>query len=345
MGILMLSYSALFLATIFAFAVSTVAGGGAGLVLLPLLGIVLSATQVPAALSIGTVSSSFSRIIIFRHSIRWDVVCWFVPPALPFAALGSWLLSWINPLYLDLLLGCFLAANLIFLFHDSSPDAAASPPLPNAALALIGAAAGFLSGFTGAVGLVFNQFYLRNGMRKEEIVATRAANEILLHLVKLILYFSFGLLTEHALLAGTLVAVAAVIASFIMQRLLPYISEIFFRRVGYLAMCMAGVLMFSISGSQLMAQNNIYLDYSHDGSKGVKLHWQQSALYVEFNHLYNIKFERIIRYSFLPSDIQSTVIALSQNAEKIIVVEVFGLDSHAYEINVYKGNNITKYHL
>ncbi|HMH66584.1 MAG TPA: TSUP family transporter [Pinirhizobacter sp.] len=68
-----------FVAAVAAFLVSAFAGGGAGLILLPMLALVLPAVSVPAALSIGSTLSSVSRLALFRRHIRWDVVRWFLP--------------------------------------------------------------------------------------------------------------------------------------------------------------------------------------------------------------------------------------------------------------------------
>ena len=45
------------------------------------------------------------------------------------------------------------------------------------------------------MGLLFNKFYLTCGMSKKEIIATRATNQPLLHIIKLVLYSLFGLMT------------------------------------------------------------------------------------------------------------------------------------------------------
>ena len=163
-----IAYILLFLAALVAFAVSAVSGGGAGLILLPIIGLVLPLAHVPAALFIGTASSALSRSLVFRRHVRWDVVSWFVPAAIPATALGAWLLSRVQPLWIELLLGLFLVTNVVALFrrHRGGPG----KMLPRPALLTIGAAAGFLSGFTGAVGVVFNQLYLRCGLTKEEVV-------------------------------------------------------------------------------------------------------------------------------------------------------------------------------
>ena len=170
-------------------------GGGAGLMLIPILGRLLPVSQVPAALSIGTFTSSASRLIVFRKNISWHIVKYFVPSTLPAVWLGASLLKFINPVYLEIGMGLFLISDLTFLFKKPKDINEADQP-KKWILMFIGFSAGFLSGLTGAVGLLFNRFYLRYDLTKEEIVATRAANEIILHLVKITLYFLFGLITE-----------------------------------------------------------------------------------------------------------------------------------------------------
>lgn len=64
---MMIVWSVLFATAVVAFALSAVSGGGAGLVLMPILGLILAPENVPAALSIGTSVSSISRIAFFSE--------------------------------------------------------------------------------------------------------------------------------------------------------------------------------------------------------------------------------------------------------------------------------------
>ncbi|MGJ3628556.1 TSUP family transporter [Sphingomonas sp. MMS24-JH45] len=255
-----------FIAAFLAFIVSAVAGGGAGLVLVPLLRLILPVASIPGALSIGTAASSLSRIWLFRSCIRWDVVRRFVPTALPAAALGAWLLTRFEAVYVEFLLGCFLLLNLPALFRRT-PSSETETPLSLGRLPLLGAAAGLLSGFTGAVGVVFNRAYYRMGLTKDEIVATRATNEVLLHLLKIALYAAFGLLPRSALIAGALVASAAVLASLASRRVLSLMQESLFRRAGLFAMVVSGVAMFSLSGGQIMAIHRAWVAYVAPGDE------------------------------------------------------------------------------
>ena len=231
------------LVSFIAFSISAICGGGAGLMLIPILGQLLPVSQIPAALSIGTFTSSASRFIIFRKSICWKIVKYFVPSALPAVWLGAYLLKYVNPVYLEIAMGLFLISNLTFVLKKN-PQAFKEEQLPNFVLSLIGFSAGFLSGLTGAVGLLFNRFYLRYGLTKEEIVATRAANEIILHLVKIILYILFGLISTKGIYIGVVVAASAILSTWVMKWILPHLSENSFKQIGYFAMVISGVVCY-----------------------------------------------------------------------------------------------------
>lgn len=86
----------IFLCSTLAFALSAICGGGASMMLIPVLGRYLSFRQVPAALSIGTFTSSATRLWVFRKYINWKIVAYFVPPALPAVWLGAWLLKFVR---------------------------------------------------------------------------------------------------------------------------------------------------------------------------------------------------------------------------------------------------------
>ena len=294
----MLLWFLILVASTAAFGLSAVSGGGAGLILMPLLGLVLPGNQVPATLSIGTAASSAARIVSFRNAIRWDIVRHFAPTALPFAALGVWALSRVNPVYLSLLLGLFLLGNLPLLFRKPAPNVAVKP-VHVARLHVLGAAAGFISGFTGAVGLVFNGFYYRLGLRKEEIVATRAANEIMLHLLKVILYAAFGLLSARAAVAGLAVAMAAILSSILMKHLLPYLHDRLFHHIGHAAMVVAGVMMVIAASGQIARQEDVTLHFAHAAEEvTASLSWQQHTFAVEWENGDELELSHRVR---LPS--------------------------------------------
>lgn len=285
----------------------------------------------------------FQESFCFFRNIRWSIVIWFVPPAIPAVWLGSWLLTFLNPFYLELMLGVFLLSNLPLIFKRKKEGV--ETHLPKGYLLVIGWT-GFVSGLTGAVGLLFNRFYLRYGLSKEEIVATRAANEILLHSIKLVLYASFGLLTQQVLLFGLLIAFAAILSSLVVRKILPYISEQLFQRVGYTAMVISGMVMFSNASANLLQQNKASLSYqSIDKGVDMKMQWQKSTMELELELEYDEGFELEypIQLKEIPLNKQKEIEQIALGADKLVLEEVYGIDKHYYEAYVYKEGKLSKY--
>jgi uncharacterized membrane protein YfcA len=332
----------LFTVSLLAFVLSVVCGGGAGLLLIPVLGHYLPISSVPAALSLGTAGSSASRIIAFHAQIRWSMVRVFVPASLPGVWLGSWLLQFVNPLYLELLMGLFLVSNLRPLFAKPKPQVARANH--TAQLVIVGFLVGFVSGMTGAVGLLFNSFYLQYGLTKEEIVATRAANEVVLQVVKLVLYGLFGLLTKQTLGLGASIAVAAILSSVSMKWLLPKLSFELFRRIGYGAMVLSGVALLGQAGATLTAQNKGQLTWAPI-SHGVetKIQWARRSFSFEFVYDEGFEYEQVIGLADLPEDKRAFVHEHSAGADQILLEEVFGWNEHGYELYVRRGNQTEQF--
>lgn len=340
----MMIWFLLFAAGTAAFTISAVSGGGAGLLLLPVLRALLPAAQVPAALSIGTTISSATRIGLFFRFIHWPMVRWFVPAAVPGVWLGAWLLTRVEPAYLELALGLFLVANLPMLLRKPAPAVAA--PIAPWRLLLVGGAAGFVSGLTGAVGLLFNRFYLQAGLGKEQIVATRAANEIILHLIKLLLYGLFGLLSAKVMVAGALIGAASLLATLVMRRLLPYLSEALFKRIGYAAMVTSGLFMCS-SASAVIAERH-QLAFNTTGSRHgfqSRLDWRDARMTLEFKFKDGFEFEQIIAWQELPLDRQAQALWWVQPNDDVVVEEVRTLGQRSYEVYVRRDGRLSKYHL
>lgn len=330
-------YLNIFLVAFLAFALSMICGGGAGLLLIPILGYSLPAAQVPAALSIGTSISSITKLYLFFQQINWNIVKHFLPFALPGVLVGAWLLSYLAPMYIELCMALFLVSNLPYLFRKEPATSGGNhPTLSNHFLKLIGFLAGFISALTGAVGVLFNRVYLRYGLSKEEIVATRAANEIILHIVKLCLYASFGLFTIKAFYIGMLVAVAAVASTYLMKYVLPKISIKVFSKLGYSAMVLSGVLLLNSAIVRIQEAHNPNIDIARV-SKGydATFNWDDLIYTIEFKYGEGFEFEKIIPFSDLDQARQAYVRSQDSGAAKIVIEKVYALKKISYEAYYY----------
>ncbi len=331
----------LFLATFVAFGISAVSGGGASLLLVPILGHMLVVTSVPAALSIGTCSSSISRIATFRQHIHWGVSAWFVPAALPMAVVGALLLRFMNPAYVQLLMAGFMIANLPKLLRKNR----STPPkrISRWVLVGVGAAAGFLSGLTGAVGVLFNRFYFSYGLSKQEIVATRATNEVLIHIAKLVVYGSLGLIDGRVLTIGFIVAGAAVLSSLVLKPLLHKVPHEAFVKVGYAAMVGSGIVLLSSALSRVVREEKVEFDYGLIlRGADAKVRWRESSLAIELEYDDGLEVEVDIDPDSL-TDAQKTVVARENPGGASILLEaVFSFEGHYHEAYYLRDGNVVK---
>lgn len=322
-----------FLAALAAFALSTVSGGGAGLLLLPVLARVLPTAAVPAALTVGTATSTVSKLLLFWRRVSWAITRRFVPGAVPGVLLGAFLLKYLNPLYLEVFIGLFLLSNVTILLRKADVDAAPAVPAGALKLAALGFMAGFLSGLTGAVGLLFNKFYFRYGLSRDEVIATRAANELLLHIIKLILYLSLGLLTGPAWQAGAVVAGGALLATAGTKRLLRYLPEDAFRRIGYAAMVLSGGLMLFTAGQELRTTENLRASTALIGSDlEITGWWRSRSLTLELEIDESPAIEQQITLHDLPPALQAKVVSLQRQQPVVKIEEVWKFNSHYYEL-------------
>ncbi|BBL34058.1 hypothetical protein Nstercoris_00287 [Nitrosomonas stercoris] len=327
------------------FWVSAICGGGASLILIPLLSWFLPASLVPFSLTLGTFASTASRIIVFRKHVNTQILLWFIPFSIPAVVLGAWLIKFMNPLYLQFGVAFFLLLNIPQLFQSEQELQKDEKPYPNYVLALVGFLCGFVSGVIGAVGLLFNRFYLRYGLSKEEIIATRAANEVYLHLIKLIVYASLDLYSETALHLGLLIALAAIVSSFSIKFILPLISNFVFRKVGYGAMVVSGFVMLFSTSSHIIEQDNLsFVLQRNEYESELAVSWRNSHFILE----YDIKdgglaIEWPVGYEDLPQDLQQYFDELKDQYDKILLEKAFkfrGVSS--YEFYCYKNGVLTK---
>ena len=101
----------------------------------------------------------------------------------------------------------------------------------------------FISGMIGSTGPVLNSFFLSYGLEKEQMVATKAVNLTLVHLVKIITYISFGAMTPEYFGYGLIIGIAAFPGNLLGQYVLSKMSAQQFRQVVLTFMAITGVLM------------------------------------------------------------------------------------------------------
>lgn len=240
---------ALLVTGVLAWFISTLTAGGAAMLVIPILGLLMGVELVAPILSVATVMANPARAFMFRHYIRMDVIRWLLPGSLCGVIIGSWLLSRSNPVWIQLLLGVFLSSILLqYRLGKSARSFSVSVWwfLP------IGIVVASLSALTGATGPVLNPFLLNYGLIKEDMVGTKSFNSLFMQLTKVGAYMSLGLMTDQAWVAGFALGSGAIIGAYFAKKQLVKMTATQFRKGVLIMMTISGVVMLADAMRRLL---------------------------------------------------------------------------------------------
>jgi uncharacterized membrane protein YfcA len=223
-----------------AFIISTVAGGGGSLILVPIVGFYLGAQAAAPVISLGNAINRPVRLALFWKNIDWSVAKYYVPGGIVGAVVGAYLFATISLEWLQIVVGLFLIST-IFQYNFGESERAfevrAIYFLP------LGLVVSLFSALIGATGPVLNPFYLNYGLEKESMIGTKTVNSFLVGLTKIGSYTFFGALHGELWLYGLLIGVMAGLASYVGKQILGEISSKTFRLLVIGLMVVSGAVM------------------------------------------------------------------------------------------------------
>ncbi len=230
----------LFLAGAVAWAISTAAAGGAAILLIPVIGLLLGTQLVPPIISIASIIASPSRVFFFHQFIDWKVTRYLMPGSLLGAAIGAWSFTQINAELVRIILGIFL---ITYVLQYKFSKTKLHFHMQQRWFFPLSITASFLSGLVGATGPILNPFMLSYGLEKEQLVATKSLNSLVMQLTKLIAYGMFGTLGWQVGIYGLLLGSGAMLGVYIAREHLLSIHLERFRNYTLTIMAISGVLM------------------------------------------------------------------------------------------------------
>ena len=180
-----------FVLGIAAFTLSTIAGGGGSLVLVPILNWLIGVSNTAPVLNLGAFLGRPARLIIFWKYIEWRVILYYAPAAIVGAIIGSWLFSNFRVAWLQIVIGLFLIST-VWQFSFGKKDKSFNMSLWY--FVPIGLVVSVLGTIIGALGPILNPFYLNYGLDKEKLIATKTANSFLMGISQISGYAFFGFL-------------------------------------------------------------------------------------------------------------------------------------------------------
>ncbi|HET6628639.1 MAG TPA: sulfite exporter TauE/SafE family protein [Woeseiaceae bacterium] len=236
----MIAYLLLAAAGFLAWTVSTIAGGGGAMLLVPLVGFIAGAQAVAPVVTLATLIAGGGRALVFRKEIDWAVVAWALPGALIGAFLGAALFVAAPADWLRVAVGLFLVSTVLQYRFGRKRQTFRAPKwwfLPAEIIV------GFLSGLIGAIGPVMNALYLNAGITKARMVGTKTAISMPMHFVKIGTYTALGAMSGELWLFGLAAGIGALSSNWLARRLLQDMKESRFRAIVIGFMVLSGLLM------------------------------------------------------------------------------------------------------
>ena len=241
----------------FAWIVSTLAGGGSPFILIPLVNLLMGAASVPPVITIGMFFGNAHRVFLFWREIDWVLTGWYAPGAIAGAILGAYTFTQIHLDWLQLVIGVFLIVSAFLFELEKKPakldDKLAEELIPEEVkpefqlkawyIMPAGFLKAYVSGLVGTTGPVLNPFYLRYGLVKEKMIATKAAHMTIIHIVKIITYGVFAAMSKEQIVAGLAIGLAAIPANLVGKYILSRMSPDQFRQIVLAFMGVGGVWM------------------------------------------------------------------------------------------------------
>lgn len=207
--------------------ISAIAGMGGGILLLSAMTFFIPLNIIVPVHGFIQLVSNSSRLFYLREHINKPYLLYFTlgTPLGYFTAyklLSS--LSFSSEYYL------VLAAFILYTVFK--PKKMPQIKLKSFGWAVLGFSSVIQGAFIGATGPLIAPFFLRDDLAKEEIIATKAAQQFIIHLLKIPLFLSISFsYQEHSTLIISL-SVAAVVGSYLgSKKLLNKIDDKIFKRI------------------------------------------------------------------------------------------------------------------
>lgn len=206
--------------------ISAIAGMGGGITLLAILTFFLPhSLLIPIHGAVQFLSNS-TRLLLFIKDLNLKAFLKFSVLAVPLSFVGAKLLQSMDPKIGKL-------AIVLFIFYTLFLKNKTRFPAFLNSFYLAGALAGLISMVVGATGPLIAPFFLENNMKKEEVIATKATCQALVHLLKIFVFsavFDFQFSNHLALVVP--MGLAVILGTWIGKTILKkYISQELFEYI------------------------------------------------------------------------------------------------------------------
>jgi uncharacterized protein len=251
-----MTHLAIFLVAFASWAVNTLTSGGGSLLLLAALTYVIPIQDVVPVISLASLVAAIGRVAMSWRWIEWRVTAWYTPGAVVGAGAGTLLFALLDPVLLQALVGLFL---ICAAWQFRAGRAEQSFTMRLSWFVPVSLVVGAVSALVGASGIIALPFYMNYGLVKEPMLATRAANSLLLQVAKLAGYAAFGVLRPEIIHDGVIAGAGTVAAILTMTPLVRRMPPERFRRLAAAMMFVTGVTVLWRHRGWIMTEIGAFL--------------------------------------------------------------------------------------
>lgn len=216
---------------------SAIVGMAGGITLLSVMLLFLEPLAVIPLHGVVQLVSNASRTLIQRRYVDWRILSRYGLLLVPMGFAGLHLVRSLPPFGPGFLIGVFVLVAtwapgaLLLGTHPEQTD-------PKRRFLVLGGVTGLLNMILGATGPLIAPFFLNIGLPRQGVIGTKAACQVLGHLVKVAIFGVAGFAYRDHLVPLALLSATVVAGTWIGSRLLERVNERWFRRL-YMAVLTA----------------------------------------------------------------------------------------------------------
>lgn len=210
-----MSFIAVILLAVLSGVISGVVGTGSSILLIPALTYVFGAKEAVPIMALASVMGNLSRIYLWRHSIRFKPLFYYLLPSIPAVILGANTL-WIMPeKWLNIGMGIFfiLMIPVIHLLRKHQIK------MKTYQVLIAGAVIGYLTGIVFSTGPLTIPIFSAYGLTLGALLATEAAASFVIYLTKALTFSQLGAVNSFIFISGVLVGCGLTVGNYFGKKL------------------------------------------------------------------------------------------------------------------------------
>ncbi len=228
-----------FLVAFLSIIIGTVAGFGTSTIFLPVALLFVDFRTALVLVAITHLSANTGAATIFRHGLDKRLILLFGVPSIFITIIGAYMVAYVPQNILIIILGIFLLIFSILLLIK--PNFKVQKSDTNTIVG--GALSGFLQGLLGIGGPLRGAFLISYNLDKYKYIATLAATAVIIDVTRIPIYLSNNLLEPQYYSYIPLLVVMGIVGSYLAKRIVVFIPQAVFKRVGPIAIIFASLFL------------------------------------------------------------------------------------------------------